>query len=105
MILKLFNELKGKGEKQGRQRYYYIKERSEVKYLFDSDVELREQDLRKAMEIIQRNVSKEIPGNVTASQLVDCFEASKVLAVDFSMRGEGKGWIIRLSDYPLAFRS
>ncbi|MCI8393356.1 MAG: hypothetical protein HFJ23_06245 [Clostridia bacterium] len=105
MILKLLHELICKGGKQERQRYYYIKERNEVKYFFSSDVELREQDLREAMEIIQSNVSKQVAGSVTASQLVDCFKASGVLAVDFQMRDEGRGWLIKLSDYPLAFRS
>lgn len=105
MILNLLHELISKGGEQERQRYYYIKERNEVKYFFTSDVELREQDLREAMEIIQNNVSKGISGSITASQLLDCFEASKVLAVDFEMRDEGRGWLIKLSDYPLAFRS
>ena len=105
MILKLLYELTRNGRENKRQRYYYIKERDETKFLFQSDVGLQEQDLRKAMEIIQSNVSQEIQGNVTASQLVDLFAESKVVSVDISVRGEGKGWLIRLSDNPSAFKS
>ena len=77
----------------------YLRVRENCRFIFNSDVELKEEDINFAMDIILYNSAGHINGNETARQIFERFHESnaEIASCKINCTYNHKNWFVKVS--------
>lgn len=83
-----------------------VREENGIQFTLITDVVLGNDDIKNVINIVNANVGKGISGNITAKEISEklSHQNRQIAAVDIYSSDQGKKWLIKMSDHPLAFR-
>ncbi len=103
MLFTLWKKVRGKGKQTRKTEFCYEIEKDGIRYYFRSEIELSDEKLQKAADIIRGNVAKGVDGNATAGEVQrELLGSQEEGATRFSKEGDNL-FVLEISMHPLAF--